>query len=193
MSQTTIEQLLTDEYDGSDLSVADRIRGGYTHAFVRNELRSKIREVIASVSLDLTERQRGILMSALFHFAQSCRMIADTAAQDRTGLKFKTGASEHFLKEAEETEKLRSLIYNYKNSSVVSNTKTYVWKPIDANAMDGKYRMLRGRSGYTGTPHRIVVAKYDPEFRPKQPWVTYDGNSVLDDGDMPTEYMELIP
>lgn len=73
------------------------------------------------------------------------------------------------------------------------------WKtvfPLAHNSQapyDGKYYMLRGDSGYTRTPHRIVVARYDPKFRPKQPWVDYAGDSVTDGGEMPTEYMELIP
>lgn len=138
----------------------------------------------------LSERHRSLLASALYGFAKEARAMANAAAQDKQGTKFKTGAAEHFLRDAKDAEELRYTVWD--NPSLCLRT-TPCWRPIDANAMDGNYYMLRGPSGYIGTPHRVVVAKYDPMFRPHQPWVTYSGESVLDDGKMPTEYMELIP
>lgn len=65
-----------------------------------------------------------------------------------------------------------------------------IWKPI-SRAPHGIYVVLRGESGYIGTPYRLLVARHDVEFRPKQPWVTYAGDSVTDDGEMPTHFATL--
>lgn len=64
------------------------------------------------------------------------------------------------------------------------------WLPI-GRAPPGRYVLLRGPSGYRGTPYRYVVARFDKDYRPLQPWVTAAGDSVLDSGEMPTHYAEL--
>lgn len=65
------------------------------------------------------------------------------------------------------------------------------WHLIDEDTPKGTYLLLRGPSGYTGTQHRYIVARHAAEFRPRQPWVDYAGDSVLDGGDMPTEWCAL--
>lgn len=65
------------------------------------------------------------------------------------------------------------------------------WSPI-ATAPHNRYVYLRGPSGYTGTPYRVMVAKHTADFRPLQPWITYAGDSVLEDGEMPTHWMPII-
>ena len=81
----------------------------------------------------------------------------------------------------------------------------YVWQEILKLAMSGiirlpkaienapknEYVLLRGPSGYTGTPYRYIVGKHDVEFRPLQPWVDPAGDSVLDGGSAPTHFIPL--
>lgn len=56
---------------------------------------------------------------------------------------------------------------------------------------DGTYILLFGPSGYSGTPLRCHVCKYDAKYRPLQPWVDFAGDSFLDDGDPPIYWMPL--
>lgn len=44
------------------------------------------------------------------------------------------------------------------------------------------YVLLRGPSGVSGVPYRYMAAKHDADFRPRQPWVDIDGDSVEDCG-----------
>lgn len=37
-------------------------------------------------------------------------------------------------------------------------------------------------SGYTTSKYEILTVKYDPEYRPKQPWITLANDSVTDSG-----------
>jgi hypothetical protein len=67
----------------------------------------------------------------------------------------------------------------------------FPWQKIEDAPKDGTYVLLRGKSGYIGTPHRYVAAKCDREFRPLQPWVDCAGDNVLDDGEMPTHFTAL--
>ncbi len=71
--------------------------------------------------------------------------------------------------------------------------KMIEWRPIEEvrKSSNKKYYLLRGDSGYKGTPFRYIVARYDSQFRPRQPWIDYAGDSVLDSGEMPTHYREL--
>lgn len=65
------------------------------------------------------------------------------------------------------------------------------WRPIEEAPRDGTYVLLRGDSGYIGTPYRYIVARHDVKYRPLQPWVTHANDSVLDDGKMPTHFRPL--
>ena len=65
------------------------------------------------------------------------------------------------------------------------------WQPIETAPRDGTYILLGAPSGYTTTPLRVEVAKYDAEFRPRQPWVDYAGDSFTDGGENPTCWMPL--
>lgn len=65
------------------------------------------------------------------------------------------------------------------------------WQPIETAPRDGTYILLAGPSGYMGTPLRVIVCRYNPEFRPRQPWVDYAGDSFLDSGDAPTYWLPL--
>ena len=56
---------------------------------------------------------------------------------------------------------------------------------------DGTYVLLFGPSGYTTTPLRCEVCRYDAEYRPRQPWVNHSNDSFLDGGEAPTHWMPL--
>lgn len=79
--------------------------------------------------------------------------------------------------------------------------ETYRWKPIDKHTPRDRFLMLRGDSGYHSTPYRIMIARYREEYETRDPdgktnnycWRTHSNDSVMDDGDMPTEWMDLIP
>lgn len=65
------------------------------------------------------------------------------------------------------------------------------WRHIGTAPRNKTYILLAGPSGYTGTPLRVEVCKYDADLRPRQPWVTYSGDSFLDSGGPPTHWMPL--
>lgn len=69
-----------------------------------------------------------------------------------------------------------------------------LFKPrlIDDIARNGQYFIVLGPSGYATTPWRAHVARYDPNFRPHQPWVTHSNDSVEDDGAPVTHYIPLL-
>lgn len=57
------------------------------------------------------------------------------------------------------------------------------WLPLSITDWPkNTYVYLRGASGYMGTKYRVMVAKYDEQYRPRQPWVTVSGDSVMEDG-----------
>jgi hypothetical protein len=64
------------------------------------------------------------------------------------------------------------------------------WLPLAA-APRNRWLLLRGPSGLSRVPHRYIVAKHDAEYRPLQPWVDLNHNSVLDGGEMLTEWTFL--
>lgn len=57
---------------------------------------------------------------------------------------------------------------------------------------DGTYILLIGDSGYTTTPYRVEVCRYDAEYRPLQPWITYSNDSFLDSGDEPIGWLPWL-
>jgi hypothetical protein len=65
------------------------------------------------------------------------------------------------------------------------------WRPLDSAPKDGTYMLLAGKSGYTTTPLRVEVCRYDPEYRPRQPWVNHANDSFLDGGGPPLYWHPL--
>lgn len=63
--------------------------------------------------------------------------------------------------------------------------------PIETAPKDGTYILLFGPSGYITTPLRCEVCRFDAEYRPLQPWVTYANDSFMDSGEAPTHWMPL--
>lgn len=64
------------------------------------------------------------------------------------------------------------------------------WQPIE-DAPNKTFVLLRGSSGYTTTPYRYLNAQKDIEYRPRQPWIDYANDSVLDRGNLPTHFRPL--
>lgn len=62
---------------------------------------------------------------------------------------------------------------------------------IETAPKDGTYIILFGHSGYTTTPYRAEICKYDAEYRPLQPWVNHSNDSFLDGGDVPIGWLPL--
>jgi len=65
------------------------------------------------------------------------------------------------------------------------------WQPLATAPRHGAWLLLRGPSGMRDAPQRHVVARHDAAYWPLQPWVTLEGDSVLDGGPMPTEWCHL--
>lgn len=65
------------------------------------------------------------------------------------------------------------------------------WRPIETAPRDGTYILLGGPSGYTTTPLRVEVCRYDAEYRPLQPWVNHANNSFMDGGEAPACWQPL--
>ena len=74
----------------------------------------------------------------------------------------------------------------------MTNTVRAKLEPIETAPRDGTYIILFGDSGYTTTPLRCEICRYDAEYRPLQPWVTYGGDSFTDYGGEP-KYWFPIP
>lgn len=63
--------------------------------------------------------------------------------------------------------------------------------PIKTAPKDGRFVLLFGDSGYTTTPLRCEVCKYDIDYRPLQPWVNHANDSFEDGGDPATHWLPL--
>ena len=65
------------------------------------------------------------------------------------------------------------------------------WQPIETAPRDGTYILLAGDSGYTTTPLRVEVCRYDADYHPWQPWVNHANDSFMDGGGEPTCWLPL--
>lgn len=72
-----------------------------------------------------------------------------------------------------------------------ASVRNRVWRPIDTAPKDSSYILLAGPSGYTTTPLRVVVCRWDAEYRPLQPWVNHANDSFMDGGEEPCYWMPL--
>ncbi len=70
-------------------------------------------------------------------------------------------------------------------------TYSSIQRSMDSAPINGTFILLGGPSGYSTTPLRFEVCKFDPEFRPRQPWVDYAGDSFTDGGEAPTCWIPL--
>ena len=64
-------------------------------------------------------------------------------------------------------------------------------QPIATAPKDGTWIILFGPSGYVNIRFRCDVAKYDAEFRPRDPWITHSGECFSSSGDPPTHWMPM--
>lgn len=67
------------------------------------------------------------------------------------------------------------------------------WLPIETAPKDGRYIIVASDSGYTTTPLRAEVCRYDSEYKPLQPWVNHANDSFLDGGSEPPIYWMPLP
>ncbi len=65
------------------------------------------------------------------------------------------------------------------------------WLPIDTAPRDGTWILLAGPSGYGSTPLRVEVCRYDPDYRPLNPWQTHSNDAFTDGGPEPTHWLPL--
>jgi len=64
-------------------------------------------------------------------------------------------------------------------------------QPIETAPKDGRCIILGGPSGYLTTPLRVEACRYDPIFRPRQPWVNHANDSFLDGGCPPSCWLPI--
>ncbi len=64
-------------------------------------------------------------------------------------------------------------------------------RPISTAPLDGEYVLVFGHSGYTTTPLRCEVCKYDAEYSPRTPWVNHSNDSFEDGGGIPEFWLPL--
>jgi hypothetical protein len=104
----------------------------------------------------------------------------------------------------ETIEKLKSLASRLKHdrwdkawqadiSSAISLLESMGWREVESAPKDGSYILLAGPSGYSTTPLRVEVGRYDAEYRPFNPWVTFSNDAFTDGGEPPTHWMPLPP
>lgn len=65
---------------------------------------------MSDLVLQLNERQQKVIGFALYRFISDCHEFANIAAQDKSGIRFKPGAAESFLRDAKDAAELRAII-----------------------------------------------------------------------------------
>lgn len=65
-------------------------------------------------------------------------------------------------------------------------------QPIATCPKDGSHFIAWGPSGYTGTPLRCEVCRFDADYRPKNPIVNHAGDAFTDGGE-PAMYWSPLP
>ena len=63
------------------------------------------------------------------------------------------------------------------------------WQKIETAPKDGTYILLLGDSGYTTTPHRVMVGCYAEGYR--DDWINHANDRVTDGGSPPTHWAPL--
>lgn len=63
--------------------------------------------------------------------------------------------------------------------------------PMSTAPLDGTYIILFGNSGYSTTPYRCAVCRYDPRYRPLDSWVTHSNDLFSDGGGSPIGWIEI--
>lgn len=66
------------------------------------------------------------------------------------------------------------------------------WRSISEAPQIRKPILMRASSGYL-PPHNegLISGRYDPEYRPLNPWLDYSGEAVTDGMDEPTHWIYL--
>ena len=64
------------------------------------------------------------------------------------------------------------------------------WIPTNTYPSNDRVIEMRGPSGYTGVPYRLVVGRYDKNYMEAE-WRDYANDSVTDSGPMVTHWREL--
>ena len=67
------------------------------------------------------------------------------------------------------------------------------WLPISTAPRDKTYVLVAGDSGYSTTPLRVEVCRYDDDYRPLNPWVNHSDDAFTDGGGEPKWWMPLPP
>jgi hypothetical protein len=65
------------------------------------------------------------------------------------------------------------------------------WLPIETAPRDKTYVLVAGDSGYIGTPLRVEVCRYDPDYHPLSPWVNHANDDYSDGGGEPKYWLPL--
>jgi len=68
---------------------------------------------------------------------------------------------------------------------------TWEMQPMSTAPLNRTWVILFGDSGYTGTPYRCEVCRYDPEYRPLNPWQNHANNAFSDGGEQPIGWLPL--
>lgn len=66
-----------------------------------------------------------------------------------------------------------------------------ILQPIETAPKDGTYVLIFGDSGYTTTPMRCEVCRYDIEYRPLSPWINHANDNFEDGGNAPQWWYPL--
>jgi hypothetical protein len=64
------------------------------------------------------------------------------------------------------------------------------WLPIADAPKDGTWVLVAGPSGYTTTPWRVEVGRYQPDYR--NSWRNQANDAFTDGGTQPTHFLPLV-
>lgn len=59
------------------------------------------------------------------------------------------------------------------------------WRPVSKPPPVRVVVLIARKSGYITAEWEIMSAVYDPEYRPRNPWLTIGGDGISDSGDKP--------
>jgi len=63
--------------------------------------------------------------------------------------------------------------------------------PIETAPKDGTWILLFGPSGYTTTPLRCEICRWNPEYKPLDRWENHSNDAFADGGDDPTHWCPI--
>ena len=73
----------------------------------------------------------------------------------------------------------------------MQKSNKFKMKTMATAPRDERYIILFGDNGYSTTPLRCEMCRYDAQYRPLQPWVNHTNDSFEDSGGSPIDWINV--